>query len=69
MAANPATDRPCGRLRWAFGLIAATTSVTLGGCAASGSTIAPSASAVPTTVPSSFGTTGQRHLATSAIAD
>jgi hypothetical protein len=54
MAANTATDRRRGRPRWAFWLVAATASVTLGACAASSPTIAPSASAAPTTAPSSL---------------
>jgi len=49
MGANTATDRQRGRPRWAFWLVAATASVTLGACAASSPTIAPSASTVPTT--------------------
>lgn len=54
MTANTATDRRRGRPRWAFWLVAATASVTLGACAASSPTIAPSASAAPTTAPSSL---------------
>jgi hypothetical protein len=54
MAANTATERLRGRPRWALWLVIATASVTLGACAASGPTIAPSASAVATTdLPSS----------------
>jgi hypothetical protein len=49
MAATTATDRRRGRPRWAFWLIAAVASVSLGACAASSPTIATSSPATPPT--------------------
>jgi hypothetical protein len=54
MAANTATDRRRGRRRWAFWLIAAVASISLGACAASSPTIPTSAPATPTVAPSSL---------------
>jgi hypothetical protein len=54
MAANNPTDRRHSRSRWAFWLVAVVASVSLGACAASRPTIAPSAPAAPTTAASSL---------------